>query len=74
MRTYSDSLQRATVEHANPMKNMNGLAYISLTLLLVTTSPAFAVQVGVAACNITPDVKGHEVSMAAYDARNLRAA
>lgn len=52
------------------MKNMTCLAYISLTLLVMATSPALAVQVGVAACDITPDVKRHDVPMAGYGARN----
>ncbi len=42
---------------------------VLLAVLAGITAPAHAVQVGVAACDITPDVKRYQVPMAGYGAR-----
>src|SRR6266436_1095587 len=61
-RTFSDFVLRISfvIRHSS---------FVILTSLLLAALPAQALEAGVAACDITPDVAAHKVPLAGYGAR-----
>src|SRR5258708_731712 len=58
-----------TTLQTHPMARSRLIAGLIILGALLSAAPAIALEVGVASCDITPDVKAHAVPLAGYGER-----